>query len=59
MILEAVWGHGYIRESQYLREYAYRLRRKLNDDRGTLLRTRPGIGYQLVVPQPDTDALPD
>ena len=53
MILEAVWGPGYQRETQYLREYAYRLRRKLHDGSGTFLRTRPGIGYQLVVPQAD------
>ncbi|HET9090792.1 MAG TPA: response regulator transcription factor [Acidimicrobiales bacterium] len=50
MILSAVWGPGYVRETQYLREYAYRLRRKLGDDDGTMLRTRPGIGYQLVAP---------
>jgi two-component system KDP operon response regulator KdpE len=59
MILDAVWGPGYVRETQYLREYAYRLRRKLHDDHGTFLRTRPGIGYQLVVPQPEATAPSD
>ena len=61
MILDAVWGPGYEHEGQYLREYAYRLRRKLGDEDGTLLRTRPGIGYQLVVSQaagPSHDTLP-
>jgi two-component system KDP operon response regulator KdpE len=55
MILEAVWGPGYTRETQYLREYAYRLRRKLGDDRGTFLRTRAGIGYQLVAPEEESE----
>ncbi len=50
MILSAVWGPAYVRETRYLREYAYRLRRKLGDDDGSMLRTRPGIGYQLVAP---------
>ncbi len=53
MILSAIWGPGYVRETQYLREYAYRLRRKLGDDEGTMLRTRPGIGYQLVADEPE------
>lgn len=53
MILEAVWGRGYLNETNYLREYAYRLRRKLGDDRGLVLHTRPGIGYQLVVTSHD------
>jgi two-component system KDP operon response regulator KdpE len=49
MILEAVWGSHYQADARYLREYAYRLRRKLGDEHGDLIRTRPGIGYQLVV----------
>jgi two-component system KDP operon response regulator KdpE len=47
MILAGVWGPGYGSESQYLRVYAHRLRRKLGDA-GTMLRTQPGVGYQLV-----------
>jgi two-component system KDP operon response regulator KdpE len=47
MILRAVWGSGYTSESHYLRVYAHRLRRKLGDA-GDMLRTQPGIGYQLV-----------
>ncbi len=50
MVLEAVWGPRHVRASRYLREYAYRLRRKLGDEDGTFLVTHPGIGYQLVVP---------
>jgi two-component system KDP operon response regulator KdpE len=48
MILEHVWGPHYGTETQYLRVYVYRLRRKLGDDRGELIRTSPGVGYQLV-----------
>ncbi|MDA8039062.1 MAG: response regulator transcription factor [Actinomycetota bacterium] len=54
MLLDAVWGVGYGASSRYLREYAYRLRRKLGDEDGRLLTSRPGIGYQLVAP-PDGD----
>ena len=56
MILEAVWGPRYARQSQYLREYAYRVRRKLGDDEGTFLVTHPGIGYQLVPPEAEAPA---
>lgn len=52
MILEEVWGPHYGTETQYLRVYVYRLRRKLGDDRGELLRTNPGVGYQLVDEDP-------
>lgn len=48
MILEHVWGPHYGTETQYLRVYIYRLRRKLGDEKGAVLRTSPGIGYQLV-----------
>jgi two-component system, OmpR family, KDP operon response regulator KdpE len=49
MILKDVWGPGYGAESNYVRVYAHRLRKKLGDDEGHLLRTVPGIGYQLAV----------
>jgi two-component system KDP operon response regulator KdpE len=49
MILKDVWGPGYGEESNYVRVYAHRLRRKLGDDEGVTLKTVPGIGYQLVV----------
>jgi two-component system, OmpR family, KDP operon response regulator KdpE len=48
MILKDVWGPGYGAESNYVRVYTHRLRRKLGDDQGRILRTVPGIGYQLV-----------
>jgi len=51
-ILREVWGPGYGNESHYLRVYASRLRRKLGDKGGPLLRTNPGVGYQLVDERP-------
>ena len=48
MILGHVWGAAYGSESDYLRVYVYRLRRKLGDAEGRRLRTSPGIGYTLV-----------
>jgi two-component system KDP operon response regulator KdpE len=52
MILKDVWGAGYGAESNYVRVYAHRLRKKLNDDEGRILRTVPGIGYQLMADGP-------
>src|ERR1700689_1014347 len=54
MILKDVWGPGYGAESNYVRVYIHRLRKKLNDDEGRILRTVPGIGYQLVA-DPDAE----
>jgi two-component system KDP operon response regulator KdpE len=48
MILKDVWGPGYGAESNYVRAYTYRLRKKMGDDEGRLLKTVPGVGYQLV-----------
>ena len=48
MILKDVWGPGYGAESNYVRVYTHRLRKKLGDDDGHILRTIPGIGYQLM-----------
>jgi two-component system, OmpR family, KDP operon response regulator KdpE len=48
MILKDVWGPGYGAESNYVRVYTHRLRKKLGDDDGILLKTVPGIGYQLL-----------
>jgi two-component system KDP operon response regulator KdpE len=48
MILKDVWGPGYGMESNYVRVYAHRLRKKLGDDDGPMLKTVPGIGYQLL-----------
>ncbi len=47
MILSQVWGSEYGSETEYLRVYVYRLRRKLGDPEGRLVRTAPGIGYAL------------
>ncbi len=51
-ILREVWGPGYGSETHYLRVYASRLRRKLGEKGGPLLRTNPGVGYQLVDERP-------
>jgi two-component system KDP operon response regulator KdpE len=48
MILKDVWGPGYGEESNYVRVYTHRLRKKLHDEDGRILKTIPGIGYQLV-----------
>lgn len=47
MILASVWGPGYGREAQYLHAYVHRLRQKLQDPTGALIRTAPGVGYSL------------
>jgi two-component system KDP operon response regulator KdpE len=54
MILEHVWGPHYGTEQDYLRVYAYRLRRKLGDRKGDFLRTHPGVGYELRDESPAT-----
>jgi two-component system, OmpR family, KDP operon response regulator KdpE len=51
MILENVWGPGYASELNYLKVYAYRIRRKLGDDQGRFLESDPSVGYRL---SPDT-----
>ncbi len=47
MILQEVWGTGYGNEAQYLRVYVHRLRHKLGDVDGRIIRTAPGVGYVL------------
>jgi two-component system, OmpR family, KDP operon response regulator KdpE len=47
MILTAVWGASYARESQYLHVYVNRIRQKLGENSGVFLRAVPGIGYVL------------
>jgi two-component system KDP operon response regulator KdpE len=51
MILENVWGPGYGNEFHYLKVYAYRLRRKLHDEKGLFLQSDPSVGYRLVQTQ--------
>jgi two-component system KDP operon response regulator KdpE len=50
MILGQVWGGEYGSEAESLRVYVSRLRRKLGDPEGKLLRTSPGVGYSLSAP---------
>jgi two-component system, OmpR family, KDP operon response regulator KdpE len=50
MILENVWGRGYATELNYLKVYAYRIRRKLGDERGEFLQSDPSVGYRLMAP---------
>src|SRR5579862_4090606 len=47
-ILERVWGHAYIDETQYTRVYVGQLRKKIEDDpaRPVFLLTESGIGYR-------------
>jgi two-component system KDP operon response regulator KdpE len=47
MILENVWGPAYTNEQHYLKVYAYRIRKKLHDERAELLQNNPAIGYRL------------
>jgi two-component system KDP operon response regulator KdpE len=47
-LLQAVWGPGYEKETNYLRVYFAQLRRKLEPDPShpRYLRTEPGMGYR-------------
>jgi two-component system KDP operon response regulator KdpE len=47
MILENVWGPAYGKELHYLKVYAYRIRRKLHDERGQFLQSDASVGYRL------------
>ncbi len=50
MLLNAVWGKGYASESQYLHSYIHRLRKKIAGAGSPTIRTLPGIGYVLELP---------
>jgi two-component system KDP operon response regulator KdpE len=52
MLLLRIWGPEYSSESDYLRIYIYRLRRKLQplDDSCEYIETVPGVGYRFVAP---------
>jgi two-component system KDP operon response regulator KdpE len=52
MILESVWGPGYADESHYLKVYAYRIRKKIGDEKGRFLRNDPAVGYSLAPGEP-------
>ena len=49
MILGAVWGSGYGQEAQYVHAYVHRLRHKLSDEKGDIIRSVPGVGYLLAL----------
>lgn len=49
-LLRAIWGPGYINQSQYLRVFVAQLRKKIEDDpnRPVHLLTESGVGYRFV-----------
>jgi two-component system KDP operon response regulator KdpE len=51
-LLTRVWGAEYREEVEYLRQYVYYLRHKLEDDprQPRYIRSKPGLGYFLSVP---------
>lgn len=50
-LLRAVWGPGFINQSQYLRVFIAQIRKKLEDDpnRPKYLLTESGVGYRFVL----------
>jgi two-component system KDP operon response regulator KdpE len=50
-LLRAIWGPGYINQSQYLRVYIAQLRKKIENDpnRPEYLLTESGVRYRLVL----------
>lgn len=53
-LLRAVWGPGFINQSQYLRVYIAQIRKKIEDDpnRPLYLITESGVGYRFIAKQP-------
>ena len=49
-LLRAIWGPGYINQSQYLRVFIAQLRKKIEDDpnRPVYLVTESGVGYRFI-----------
>ncbi|HVG15908.1 MAG TPA: response regulator [Chitinophagaceae bacterium] len=49
-LLRAIWGPGYINQSQYLRVFMAQLRKKIEDDanRPQHLLTESGVGYRFI-----------
>src|SRR5262245_52741794 len=47
-LLRAIWGPGYINQSQYLRVFIAQIRKKIEDDpnRPEYLQTESGVGYR-------------
>lgn len=52
-LLRAVWGPGFINQSQYLRVFIAQIRKKIEDDpnRPKYLLTESGVGYRFVAKQ--------
>ncbi len=53
MLLQKVWGAEYGDETEYVRVFVNRLRRKLGDDSGNprYIKTEAGVGYRFLVPK--------
>jgi two-component system, OmpR family, KDP operon response regulator KdpE len=51
-LLRAIWGPGYITQSQYLRVFIAQIRKKIEEDpnRPRMIITESGIGYRFVNP---------
>ena len=51
-LLRAIWGPGYINQSQYLRVFVAQIRKKIETDadRPEFLLTESGVGYRFVSP---------
>jgi two-component system KDP operon response regulator KdpE len=49
-LLRAIWGPGYINQSQYLRVFIAQIRKKMEDDpnRPKYLLTESGVGYRFI-----------
>ena len=49
-LLRAIWGPGYVEQSQYLRVFVAQLRKKIEDDpnRPVMVVTESGIGYRFI-----------
>jgi two-component system KDP operon response regulator KdpE len=54
LLLAEVWGPEYSGETQYLRVFINRLRRKIEDDPShpQFILTEPGVGYRMILPGP-------
>jgi two-component system KDP operon response regulator KdpE len=50
-LLRAIWGPGYINQSQYLRVFIAQIRKKIEDDpnRPKYLLTESGVGYRFIL----------
>ena len=50
-LLRAIWGPGYITQSQYLRVFIAQIRKKIEDDpnRPKYLLTESGVGYRFIL----------